>query len=229
MRRRWTIAALAAVALAAWCGPAASQAARTTWGTLRLQGVGITPLGENNIEIWNQCGGWLDWLDFRATVDVERTGGIMGSFEYVFKRRYGIELAMSYWYEPIMIDYIAEDLRIEGSPKFILPTLGANYHFYTGERADVYAGGFFTLGVLITGVAFDIDLESDWALGINAGMDYLFAGPWSVGFTVKYIDFGTLDFSILPPWLEGLVCDNGGFGVGNLNFISATAGIGYRF
>ncbi|MDD3642548.1 MAG: hypothetical protein PHQ19_03690, partial [Candidatus Krumholzibacteria bacterium] len=127
------------------------------------------------------------------------------------------------------LEYRAEDLLIEGSPNFILPTLGANYHFWSDERKDFYAGGFATLGVIVSGVGFNMDLESDWALGLNAGMDYTVSGPWTLGITMKYIDFGTLDFSVLPEGIQGLVCDNGGFGVGGLNFLSATAGVGYRF
>lgn len=202
---------------------------RTSWTNLRLQGVGIAPLGQNRIEIWNECGGWFDWLDFRTTVDVATTGGVTGSFEYVFKHRYGIEAALSWWYDVIEIDYRAGDFSISGSPNFILPTLGANYHFYSDGRKDFYAGGFFSLGVIVTGVGFDIDVSSDVALGLNFGMDYAIADTWTLGFTVKYIDFGTLNFSLLPPGMRGIVCDNGAFGVGNLNFISATAGIGYRF
>lgn len=226
--RRAGTAALV-LALATGCGRAGAEPLRDNWGTLRVSGVAITPLGDDEIAIWNECGGWLDWLDFEAEVFVERTAGISGSFEYVFKRRYGIEVALTWWYDVIMVDYRAEDLRIEGSPNFILPTLGANYHFFSDGRKDFYAGGFFTLGVLVSGIGFDMELESDWALGLNAGMDYAVSGPWTLGITLKYIDFGTLDFSILPPGLEGLVCDNGGFGVGNLNFLSATAGIGFRF
>lgn len=228
MERARTFPAILLV-LAMVCGQAAAGTLRENWGTLRVQGVAITPLGEDHVEVWNECGGWFDWLDFRATIDVERTAGVAGSFEYVFKRRYGIEVAMTWWYDAVVIDYRAEDLSITGSPNFILPTIGANYHFYNDDRKDIFAGGFVTIGVIVTGVGFGVDLESDWTIGLNAGMDYTVSGPWTLGVTLKYIDFGTLDFSLLPPGIKGIVCDNGAFGVGNLNYLSATAGVGYRF
>jgi hypothetical protein len=73
---------------------------RTHWGKLRLQGVFILPLGENHVELWNDCGsGWFDLLNFRSAIDVNTTGGFLASFEYVLKSRYGIEVGLVYWYE----------------------------------------------------------------------------------------------------------------------------------
>jgi opacity protein-like surface antigen len=110
-----------------------------------------------------------------------------------------------------------------------MPTIGANYHFLTDEKKDLYAGGLCCLGAIATGVGPDIEISKDVALGLNLGMDYYLEGSWSVGATLKYIDFGEIDFSLLPPWLEGVICNNGLFGLGHLNNLSITMGVGYKF
>ena len=60
-------------------------------------------------------------------------------------------------------------------------------------------------------------------------MDYYLGESWSLGGSLKYLDFGEVAFSVLPPGVDGLVCDNGLFGIGHLNFVSLNFGIGYRF
>jgi opacity protein-like surface antigen len=188
------------------------------------------PLGENNIEIWNDCGiEWLDFLNFSSAININTTGGILASFEYVVKRRYGFEASFIYWYEIVDLYFEATDITIEGSPNFILPTIGMNYHFLTDDKKDLYAGGLISLGVIATGVMFDIEVSKDVALGLNLGMDYYLEKSWSLGATIKYIDFGELDFSLLPSGLEGIICNNGLFGIGHMNTISVTLGAGYRF
>jgi opacity protein-like surface antigen len=118
---------------------------------------------------------------------------------------------------------------IEGAPNFIMPTAGFNYHFLHGSIADIYLGGFACLGVVATGLGTDIEVSKDFALGLNFGIDYYVSGSWSVGGNVKYLDFGQLDFSLLPPGIDGIICDNGLFGIGNLRTLSLTLGAGYRF
>jgi len=203
---------------------------RTHWGTLRLQGVFILPLGDNHVEAWNECdSGWFDLLNFQSAIDVNTTGGFLASFEYVVKGRYGIEASLVYWYEFVGLRFEAEDLLIEGSPNFIMPTIGLNYHFLIDEKKDIYAGGLCCLGVIATGLGADIEVSKDFALGLNLGMDYFVEESWSVGACLKYIDFGEIDFSLLPSGLEGIVCNNGLFGLGHLNCVSMTLGVGYKF
>lgn len=203
---------------------------RTHWGILRVQGVMTLPAGNDHAEIWNDCGGGLfDFLNFSASINVNTSGGVLGSFEYVLKRRYGIELAFNWWRQIIDIKFGTDDITIEGAPNFILPTLGFNYHFLTDSKADLYLGAFATLGVLATGMGTEIDVSKDFALGLNFGIDYYVSGSWSIGGTVKYLDFGQMEFSLLPPGIKGIICDNGLFGIGDMNTISLTCGAGYRF
>ncbi len=203
---------------------------RSHWGKLRLQGVFILPLGENHVEAWNECdSGWLDLLNFSSSIDVNTTGGFLASFEYVVKSRYGLEVSLVYWYEFVGLRFETEDVTVEGSPNFIMPTIGVNYHVLVDEKKDIYTGGLCCLGVIATGLGTDIEVSKDIALGLNLGMDYYVKESWSVGGSVKYIDFGEIDFSLLPAGLEGIVCNNGLFGLGHLNNISVTLGVGYRF
>ena len=220
---------LCLLALAA--SPARSLAGPGSYGTLRLRGMLTAPLGENTVEAWNDCGdgGWFDYLAFRGLLESNVSGGASASFEYVFSGRYGLEASFIYWYDILDIRFETEGFTAEGSPNFILPTIGANYHLVNDERKDIYAGASVTLGVLATGVAFDMDVSKDVALGLNLGMDYRLDERWSIGGSLKYIDFGEIDFSLLPSWLEGVVCDNGLVGFGHLNTVTVSFGAGYRF
>ncbi len=203
---------------------------RSRWGKLRVQGVLIKPLGEDRVEGWNDCGsGWLSLLNFYSAINVNTVGGIHASFEYVLARRYGIEASFVHWSNIVSLHFEASGVTIDGSPNFIMPTIGANYHFLVDAKKDVYAGGFCCLGVIATGLGTDIEVSKDVALGLNLGMDFYIKKSWSLGANVKYIDFGELNFSLLPPELEGIICYNGLFGIGHLNCISVTCGIGYRF
>lgn len=211
-----------------WCE--ASSQPRTHWGVARLQGLATFILGDNHVAAWNDCGdSWFDYINFESAIDVNTTGGVYASFEYVLKRRYGLELGFTYWYEIVDLRFETEDVVIEGSPNFILPTLGMNYHLLTDEKMDLYGGGFFSLGVIATGFATDIEVSKDFALGATLGMDYYLNDSWSLGASAKYIDFGEIDFSLLPGGISGIICDNGLFGLGHLNVISLTFGLGYRF
>jgi len=195
-----------------------------------MQGVLTFPLGSNHVEAWNDCGsGWLDYLSFQSSIDVNAAGGILASFEYVVARKYGFEVGLVYWNRIVNLQFAATGITVEGSPNFIMPTLGVNYHFLTDEKKDVYGGALCALGVIATGFYTDIEVSKDSALGVNFGMDYYVRESWSVGAAVKYVDFGELAFSVLPPGLEGVVCDNGLFGIGHMNVVSLTLGIGYRF
>ncbi len=224
---------LAAVLTALAFAPAsaADEGAPSRWAVARLQGMLTLKLGENHVEVFNDCGpgGFFGDLSFLGTIDVNSSAGVLGSFEYVVERRYGFELSLLYWNRIVDIGVESEDITVKGSPNFILPTIGVNYHFLPGRATDVYAGGLCTLGVIASGFFTDLDVSKDIALGVNLGVDHYFNGPWSVGGTVKYIDFGELDFSLLPPGISGILCDNGLFGIGHMNVISLTAGIGYRF
>ncbi|MBI4720471.1 MAG: hypothetical protein HY770_04490 [Chitinivibrionia bacterium] len=211
-------------------GTASNEHVRTRWGIMRLQGVFIEPLGDNRVEAWNDCGdGWLDYLSFSGSIKINTTGGVVASFEYVLARKYGIEAGFAYWPTIVDLHFEASGVTVDGSPNFIMPTIGMNYHFLTDEKKDLYAGGLCCLGVIATGFASDIEVSKDVALGLNAGIDYYVKNSWSLGACLKYIDFGELDFSLLPPGLEGIVCDNGLFGIGHMNTISFTLGAGYRF
>ncbi len=232
-KRFLTVLSIASVCIPIIYGPTradSNERTGTGGGRIRLQGIFIRPLGDNHIELWNDCGsGWFDLLNFNSSIDVNTTGGILASFEYVFGTRYGIEAGFAYWHEFVDLNFEATGLTIHGSPNFIMPTIGANYHFLTDEKKDLYAGGLCCLGVIATGMGTDIEISKDIALGLNLGADYYVHDPWSVGLALKYLDFGELDFSLLPPGLEGIICNNGLFGIGHLNCISVTAGIGYRF
>ena len=203
---------------------------RTRWGIGRVQGMITLPVGNDHAEIWNDCGdSWLSFLNFGASINVNTSGGMLGSFEYVISRRYGFELGMLWWRQFIDIKFEAEGLTVEGTPNFIMPTLGFNYHFLPGRTADIYAGALCCLGVMATGTGTDIDVSKDLALGINFGIDYYISGRWSIGGSAKYLDFGQLDFSLLPPGIDGIICDNGLFGLGRLNTLSLSCGAAYRF
>jgi len=226
-------AATIALLIAAAPGPAAAAGdgpRPDRWGTLRFQGMLTAPLGENNVRLWNDCGVfWLDFLSFAAAIETNNTWGAVASFEYVLGGRIGLEAAFHYWYDIVELRYEAGDFTVEGSPNFVLPTIGMNYHLHLLDQTDLYAGGFISLGVIATGVSFDVDVDSDFALGVKLGADYLIDDHWSLGGTLDYVDFGELNFSLLPPGLEGIVCDNGLFGIGHMNVVTFTAGIGYRF
>ena len=203
---------------------------RTHWGILRLQGLMTLPTGNDHAEIYNDCGdGFFDFLNFSASVNINTSGGVLGSFEYVVKRRFGLELSFQWWRQFVDLKFETEDLTIEGAPNFILPILGFNYHFLPGSNADLYLGAMATLGVIASGSGTSIDVSKDFALGLNFGIDYYVSGAWSIGGSAKYIDFGEMDFTLLPPGLEGIVCDNGLFGIGELGTLSLTCGAAYRF
>lgn len=222
----------AGLAAAAGCRAEAARWEKRQWAVARLRGLVTVPLGENAVRGWNECDSdWFDYLDFRSEIGVNVAPGVMASFEYVFARKYGVEIGFVYWYHIIDLFFETEGLEatVEGSPNFIMPTIGANYHFVTDEKKDIYAGAMCTLGVLATGFFTDIDVSKDVALGVTVGMDYCVKGPWSVGGNLMYVDFGEIDFSVLPEGLEGFVCDNGLFGLGHLNVCTATFGVGYRF
>jgi outer membrane protein W len=222
-------AAVGAAALHSDSRANANRDGRTRWATLRFQGTAIVPLGDNSVEAWNDCGsGWIDYLSFSSSIDVNTSAGVLASFEYVVARRFGFEVDFVYWSEVVGLRFDATDITVEGSPNFILPTLGANYHFLTRGKVDAFAGALCSLGIIATGFGADIDISKDFMLGLNLGIDYYVDESWSVGGSVKYLDFGEVDFSVLPPGAE-FVCDNGLFGIGQLNFISMTFGIGYRF
>jgi hypothetical protein len=136
---------------------------------------------------------------------------------------------MAYWANIVSIYFTTNGTTIEGSPNFIMPVIGVNYHFPTDRRFDLYAGPLACLGVIATGIGTDIEVSKDVALGIKAGIDYYIKGPWSLGATLEYLDFGEMEFSLLPAGLEGIICNNGLFGIGSLNFVSLRCGIGCRF
>jgi opacity protein-like surface antigen len=203
---------------------------RTHWGILRLQGLMTLPTGNDHAEIYNDCGdGFFDFLNFSASVNINTSGGILGSFEYVVKRRFGFELSFQWWKQFVDLKFETGDLTIEGAPNFILPILGFNYHFLPGSKADLYLGAMATLGVIASGSGSSIDVSKDFALGLNFGIDYYVSGPWSIGGAAKYIDFGEMKFSLLPPGVTGIICDNGLFGIGELGTITLTCGVAYRF
>ncbi len=200
------------------------------WAVARLQGLMTIPLGGNNVAAWNDCGsGLLGGISFESSIDTRTSGGVLGSFEYVFKRKYGVEIGLTYWRQILTLWAEAAGYTVEGFPNFIMPTFGANYHFLTDEKMDLYGGALCTLGVIATGSGSDIDVSKDVALGLSFGMDYYVKDSWSVGAAAKYIDFGEIDFSLFPEGVQGFLCDNGLFGLGHLNVVSLTVGIGYRF
>ena len=221
---------IAAIIFIATALSTSAGAERTHWGIARLQGVMTLPVGNDHAEIYNNCGGGLfNFIDFSASINVNTSGGVLGSFEYVLARRYGIELGFNWWRQLVDIKFEAAKITIEGAPNFILPTLGFNYHFLTDSNADLYFGAMATLGIVATGTGTDIEVSKSFTLGLNLGIDYYVSGSWFIGGNIKYFDFGELDFSLLPPGINGIICDNGLFGIGNLNTLSLTCGGGYRF
>lgn len=214
------------------CGASAesSYEVPSRWAVARLQGLMTIPLGDNTVAAWNDCGsGWLGSLGFDSSIDTRTSGGVLASFEYVFKRKYGVEIGLTYWRQIMTLWAEAAGYTLEGFPNFIMPTFGANYHFLTDGKKDIYGGALCTLGVIATGSGSNIDVSKDLALGLSFGMDYYAKGSWSVGAAAKYIDFGEIDFSLFPESVQGFLCDNGLFGLGHLNVVSLTVGIGYRF
>jgi opacity protein-like surface antigen len=238
MRVNWVtriFAALLAAATVLSARPDVSTAGSagappSRWAVARVQGMLTTPLAENHVEAWNDCGsGVLHYLSFSASIDVNSSAGFLGSFEYVVGHRYGLELGLLYWNRIVNLEFDATGVEVRGSPNFIMPTLGVNYHFLVDGTKDLYAGGLVALGVIATGFYTDIEVSKDVALGLNLGLDYYVRRSWSVGGTIKYVDFGELDFSVLPPGVSGFICDNGLFGLGAMNVLSLTFGVGYRF
>jgi len=225
-----TLAGLIFTALPREARAEAGYEVPSRWAVARFQGLVTFPLGENNVAAWNDCGsGWLGLIGFDSSIDTHNSIGCLASFEYVMKRRYGIEVGFTYWHEILTIRAEAAGYTVEGAPNFIMPTLGANFHFLTDEKKDIYGGALCALGVIATGSGSDIDVSKDVALGLSLGMDYCVKGSWSVGATAKYIDFGEIDFSLFPEGVSGFLCDNGLMGLGHLNVVSMTFGIGYRF
>ena len=224
---------IVAVSLAAFCSESRAvtpDESRTHWGKLRVQGILIVPLGDNHVEGWNDCGsGWFDFLNFFSSIDAQTAGGVCASFEYVLKRRYGIEVSLAYWANIVKIYFATDETTIEGSPNFIMPVIGFNYHFLTDGKKDIYAGPIACLGVKGTGLGINVEVSKDIALGLKLGMDYYITKSWSLGANLSYLDFGEMDFSLLPTGLSGILCNNGLFGIGSMNFVSVTFGAGYRF
>jgi opacity protein-like surface antigen len=233
MKRSLVLLFVAGMSLAApVCGARAEAPAvpPSRWAVARLQGIMTIPLGGNNVAVWNDCGsGWLGHLGFDSSIDTRTSGGVLGSFEYVLRHKYGLEIGLTYWRQILTLWAEAAGYTVEGFPNFILPTLGANYHFLTDEKKDIYGGALCTLGVIATGSGSDVDVSKDVALGLSFGMDYYVKDSWSVGAAAKYIDFGEIDFSLFPKGVQGFLCDNGLIGLGRLNVVSLTIGIGYRF
>jgi opacity protein-like surface antigen len=231
--RSTMIAFAVAGSLTTVCGDACGETngqGKMRWATLRVQGIVTLPLGENHVKAWNDCSSeGFDYLDFRSAIDVNTCGGILANFEYVMRGRYGLEVDLIYWRRIVGLSFAASGLTVDGSPNFILPTFGLNYHFLIDERKDMYAGALCSLGVIATGFFSDIEISKDVALGLNVGMDYFIRESWSLGGSLKYIDFGEMDFSVLPSGWKGFICDNGLFGIGHMNVVSLTFGVGYRF
>jgi outer membrane protein W len=231
--KRLILLFLAGLSLAAFPREARTEASGeipSRWAVARLQGIMTIPLGGNNIAAWNDCGsGWLGSLGFDSSIDTRTSGGVLGSFEYVLKRKYGLEIGLTYWRQILTLWAEAAGYTVEGFPNFIMPTIGANYHFLTDGKKDIYGGALCTLGVIATGSGSNVDVSKDLALGVSFGMDYYVKDSWSVGAAAKYIDFGEIDFSLFPEGAQGFLCDNGLFGLGHLNVVSLTIGIGYRF
>lgn len=232
---RWPLVLLLLLVFVCW--PAfdshaqTSETGRSHWGILKVQGLGSVTTGDNHAEAWNDCGASIfSFLDFSASIDVNNTVGVLGSFEYVLARRFGIELSFVYWWELVELKFEVAGIDVAGAPNFILPTLGGNYHFLTGGKTDVYAGFIVGTGLSASGKpAADIEVSMDVALGLNLGLDYYINDHWSFGGTLKYLDFGNVDFSVLPPGVEGFICNNGAFGIGNLSLVTITFGAGYKF
>jgi len=201
------------------------------WGTLRIQGIGAVPFGDNKAEIWNSCDGILfGALDFTAAVDLQTAGGAVGSFEYVIKQHYGLQLSFLYAANIVEISFHSEDLDIVGRPNFIMPLLGFNYHFRARRDFELYVGPVLGLGVLATGTPLDkVEISKGVALGLQVGADWFLNPHWSLGAFVDYLDFGEVDFSVLPPGIDGFICDNGVVGLGAMNFLCFGLGVGYEF
>jgi hypothetical protein len=203
-------------------------AERTHWGTLKLHGMYNAALGDNQVEGWNRCG--IFFLDFYAAIKVNSSAGVSASFEYVVAKRFGFEASFVYWREAVNLEFEATGLTITGSPNFVLPLLGANYHFLSRGPVDLYAGPVIGLGVVATGWPYDeIQIRQDVALGLNLQADYYLSESWALGAAIKYLDFGEVQFSVFPPDISGLICDNGLAGLGHMNFVSLTLGVAYQF
>lgn len=207
------------------------QADQSHWGTLKFHGMYSWPLGDNRVEAWNTCDdSFFDVLDFYSTINVNNSAGVIAGFEYVFARRYGVEVTFMYWHKVVDLEFEATGITIAGAPNFIMPVLGFNYHFLKGRRTDLYAGVMGGLGVIATGWGYDnLEITKDMSLGLNLALDYYLDHSWSIGGDLKYLDFGRMDFSIFPPGFEGFVCNNGLFGIGDLRLLSMTIGVGYKF
>ncbi len=130
----------------------ADEGARSHWGVLKLQGMYSWSLGDNHVEAWNTCdNSFFSILDFYSSINVNNSVGVLGGFEYVLARRYGLEATFMYWRKVVDLKFEATGITIEGAPNFIMPILGFNYHFFTGRKTDLYAGPLVGLGVIATG------------------------------------------------------------------------------
>jgi outer membrane protein W len=212
-------------------GESAGWRGRSHWGTLKAHILYSWPLGDDRVEAFNSCDNtFLDFLDFQSSIDVNGSVGGLVGFEYVFAHRYGVEATLMFWHEVVTLGFEASGVSIEGAPSFIMPFLGGNYHFFKGGKTDLYAGPLVGLGVIATGWGPEsLEISKDFALGLNLALDYYVAGSWNLGTSLRYLDFGEVDFSIFPPGFSGIICNNGLFGIGNMEILSATIGAGYRF
>ena len=201
------------------------------WGALKVHILYTWPTGDNYVEAWNDCDdALLNFLDFSSSINVNNTlGGFVG-FEYVLAHRYGIEGTLLFWRNVVDLTFEAAGYEVAGTPSFIMPILGFNYHFFKGKKTDLYAGPLAGLGILATGWGYeDLTIGTDVALGLNLAFDYYVGDSWNFGTSLKYLDFGELDFSIFPPGFEGIICNNGLFGIGDMSILSLTIGVGYKF
>ena len=236
IRRTLLVPLIAAVAVASASGARAqtdttATAEQSHWGTLKVHILYTWPMGDNYVEAFNTCDeAFLSFLDFNSSINVNETiGGFVG-FEYVLAHRYGIEGTLLFWRKVVDLKFEVEGYEVAGTPSFIMPILGFNYHFFKGKQTDLYAGPLLGLGILATGWGYeDLTIGKDVALGLNLALDYYVDDSWSFGTSLKYLDFGELDFSIFPPGFEGIICNNGLFGIGDMSILSLTIGVGYKF
>lgn len=234
--QRMLVVLLIAVAVVAPASGARAQTDSTTteqsrWGTLKVHILYTWPMGDNYVEAFNTCDAvLLSFLDFSSSINVNETlGGFVG-FEYVLAHRYGIEGTLLFWRNVVDLTFEAGGFEVAGTPSFIMPILGFNYHFFKGKKTDLYAGPVFGLGILATGWGYEnLTVGKDVALGLNLAFDYYVDDSWNFGTSLKYLDFGELDFSLFPPEIEGIICNNGLFGIGNMSILSVTIGVGYKF
>lgn len=142
---------------------------------------------------------------------------------YFFTSNFALELVLTY---PQQHDVSSTQFGSLGNIKQMPPSLFAQYHFDTGTPFKPYAGAGITYfwitdnNLNVNGASILNIRESNWGLGLQAGLDYMLTRNWYLNADVKYI------------WVETKVTDTANLGINTTVKVNPWVlglGVGYRF